>query len=133
MILKSNTNMARNMKKILLGVFCALLPFGTYAETPSAKNQDWIGPFTITKVARYWDGAFRLTIHVKEVPETPCSLNNTNKAFTTHSNVNDDLVAQMMGLSATAEAQNKKIRLLTASPCDNNYGLNFYGIELISE
>ena len=131
--MKLNTNMAKNMKKILLGVFCALLSFGTYAETPSASYQDWIGPFTITKVARYWDGAFRLTIHVKEVPETPCSLNNTNKTFTTHANVNGNLVEQMLGLSATADAQNKKIRLLTQSPCDNQIGLNFYGIELISE
>jgi hypothetical protein len=133
MIMKLNTNMAKNMKKILLGVFCALLSFGTYAETPSASYQDWIGPFTITKVARYWDGAFRLTIHVKEVPETPCSLNNTNKTFTTHHSVNDNFVVQMMGLAATAEAQNKKIRLLTSSPCDNNYGLSFVGVELISE
>ena len=132
MILKSNTNMARNMKKILLGVFCALLSCNGIAQTNAGDGQKWYGPFTIDKVARYWDGGHKMSVHVNETPETPCAVSNTEKKFTYQPN-SAETAMDMFSAVATAQAQNKRVMLLIDRACHNVLGLNLHGVEILSD
>ena len=44
------------MKKILLFILSSLVTLDLHAATNDSPGQKWYGPYTITKVARYWDG-----------------------------------------------------------------------------
>jgi hypothetical protein len=130
--MKLNTNMAKNMKKILLGVFCALLSCNGIAQTNAGGGQKWYGPFTIDKVARYWDGSHRMSVHVNETPETPCALSNSEKKFT-YFGPDSFFATSMFSAGATAQAQNKKVMLLIDSSCDNVLGSGLLGFEVLSD
>ena len=133
MITKSNTNLADDMNKILLGVFCALLSFNGMAVTHAGNGQKWYGPFTINKFARYAVGTDqRVSVHVNEAPETSGAVSNSEKKFS-YSQNNYYLSAQLVSALATAHAQNKRVMLLIHGNCDNNLGLRFLGVEILSD
>ncbi|CAM3922692.1 hypothetical protein VA7868_00128 [Vibrio aerogenes CECT 7868] len=120
------------MKSILLVILGLFLSCSTYATTHAGTNQIWHGPFTITKLARYYDGAHRMTVHVAETPNTTCSVTNEQKMATYHYDNNSDFSMQMFSILATAQAQNKKVMLLLDHTCAANYGLNVHGVEILS-
>ena len=47
-------------------VSALLFSLNSTATTHAGSGQKWHGPFTIKKLARYWDGAQRTTVHVNE-------------------------------------------------------------------
>ncbi|EGQ8088399.1 hypothetical protein M5216_001988 [Vibrio vulnificus] len=120
------------MKKIILSIVGLILSTGVLAETNAGAGQKWYGPFTIAKVARYWDGGHKMSVHVNETPETPCSVSNDERKFT----YQPDSQATSMDLFsavATAQAQNKKVMLLIDRACHQVLGLNLHGVEIISD
>ncbi|HAS8422877.1 TPA: hypothetical protein I7747_09700 [Vibrio vulnificus] len=120
------------MKKIILSIVGLILSTGVLAETNAGAGQKWYGPYTLAKVARYWDGTHKMSVHVQETPDTSCDITNHEKKFTYHPN--DDIMATyLFSAAAAAQAQNKKVMLLIANTCHNIYGLNLVGVEIISE
>ncbi|SHO56829.1 hypothetical protein [Vibrio quintilis] len=120
--------------KIVLFFFLGLfLSCNALATTNAGTNQKWYGPFTINKIARYYDGAHRMTVHVKETPNTTCSVTNEEKKASYHYADNSDFSMQMFSVLATAQAQNKKVMLLLDHGCAANYGLNVHGVEILSD
>jgi hypothetical protein len=123
--------MARKMKKKLIGILTILLSFSSLAETNAGSGQKWYGPFTIDKVARYWDGGHKMSVHVNETPETPCEVSNSEKKFT-YLPDSQPTAMDLFSAVATAQAQNKKVMLLIDKSCHNVLGLNVHGVEILS-
>ncbi|EMQ2875098.1 hypothetical protein V9N52_000313 [Vibrio navarrensis] len=120
------------MKKIIVAIAGLILSTGVLAETNAGAGQKWYGPYTIAKVARYWDGAHKMSVHVNETPETPCAVSNNEKKFTYQPN--DPIYATyMFSAVATAQAQNKKVMLLIDKNCDSVLGMNVHGVEILSD
>ncbi|MEH0698709.1 hypothetical protein [Vibrio owensii] len=120
------------MKKLLIGLFGILLSFNSYSEVPAPANYQWYGPYTIKSVARYINRIHSVTITVNDNLETTCDFNNTTKTLT---NVHDNHVNVdgIYGGGLTAQAQNKKVKLLLGSTCVANKGLDLLGIEILSD
>ncbi|MBG0758878.1 hypothetical protein BOO22_05570 [Vibrio cidicii] len=122
------------MKKIIVAIAGLILSTGVLAETNAGAGQKWYGPYTIAKVARYWDGGFRTSIHVNEVPETSCAVTNDQKKVSYFGDYTNNAFADsLFSAAATAQAQHKKVMLLLESKCLDAYGLNLLGVEIISE
>ncbi|QLK46367.1 MULTISPECIES: hypothetical protein [Vibrio harveyi group] len=121
------------MKKLLIGLFGILLSFNCLSESYTPTNQNWYGPFTIDKAAYFYDGSsYFLTIHVKETPETACEVTNSMKKFAWKSS-GTVLATNLTSLAVAAQAQNKKIMLLAKDTCREGLGLEFRGVEILSE
>lgn len=122
------------MKKLFVLLFSLVLSSNVSATTNAAAGQVWYGPYTINKIARYWDGGHRLTLHVNEKMQTSCEKTNTEQMATYwvggNTNVHSDW---LFSVSATAESQNKKVMLLLDRTCHATYGLNLHGVEILSE
>lgn len=123
------------MIKHLVALFVFGLLFTSYstrALSVAGSGQVWYGPYSISKVARYWDNSgHRLNFHVKEPMNTSCMVNN-NEGKATHWNSNDqEFLASIMSVGLVAQAQNKKIMLLLDKTCHSIHGLNVHGIEIV--
>lgn len=131
--MEKTNNRIKTMKKALIFILTFWLSVNSYATTNAASGQKWYGPFTITKVANYWDTGYRTTVHVSETPTTNCSVTNNQKAASYHINGGNFQHAQLLySILATAQAQKAKVNILLDSGCDSTYGLNLHGVEIIS-
>ncbi|MCG7496540.1 hypothetical protein MHO82_06675 [Vibrio sp. Of7-15] len=122
------------MKKLFVLLFGLALSSNVSATTNAGAGQKWYGPYTISKVARYWDGGHRITVHVNEKMQTPCEVTNTEGKVSYNVSVNTNIHSDwLFSASATAQSQNKKVMLLLDRTCAPNYGLNLHGVEILSE
>jgi len=123
------------MKKILLFILSSLVTLDLHAATNASPGQKWYGPYTITKVARYWDGGGRATVHFAETPiDIPCDINKNQRKAAYWGDPNAHAFADsMFSVAATANAQNKKVYVLLDKSCHPLYGLNLHGIEMVSD
>lgn len=67
------------MKYFAILVSSFLFSSYTFAQTNAAPGQVWYGPYTVAKVARYWDGGHRMSVHVVEAPKASCAVTNNEK------------------------------------------------------
>ena len=96
------------MKKALVLSFACLtsLHINATTTTNASAGQKWYGPYTITKVARFWDGGGRTTIHFAEVPtDVPCTVTQNKKQATYWFGPNSHDFADSMFSAAAAQAQ----------------------------
>lgn len=123
------------MEKIFLIALSSIVSLNLHAATNASPGQKWYGPYTITKVANYWDGGLRATVHFAETPiNIPCDINKNQKKATYWVNPNAQaFVNSMFSAAATANAQNKKVYFLLDNSCHPLYGLNLHGIEMVSD
>nr|WP_321277964.1 hypothetical protein [uncultured Vibrio sp.] len=122
------------MKATLLLMLGCLISFQLSATTNAGNGQKWYGPYTITKVARYYDGGHRTSVHMAEPPKTTCNVTNNQKKVTYYANRKSQAYADsMFSAAAAAQAQNKKVMLLLDRACHETYGLNVHGVEILSE
>ncbi|WP_139281478.1 hypothetical protein [Vibrio aerogenes] len=121
------------MRKLIILALGLMTSLSVFATTNAGNGQTWYGPFTITKLARYYDGAHRMTVHVAETPSTTCSITNEQKMASYQTANDSNYSMQMFTVLATAQAQNKKVMLLLDRTCAANYGLNVHGVEILSD
>ncbi|AIL71193.1 TPA: hypothetical protein ACGVAU_001544 [Vibrio vulnificus] len=121
------------MKKIIVSIVGLILSTGVLAETNAGAGQKWYGPFTIEKVAKYWDGGVRMSVHFLETPNTSCDVTNSEKKVSYWNNPKAETFADsMFSAAATAQAQEKKVMILMDKTCHPIYGLNIHGVEILS-
>jgi hypothetical protein len=109
-----------------------LFSFNSSATTPSGTGQEWHGPFTIKKLARYWDGGQKTTVHVNEKMNTLCATSDQEGKVTYYYGNNYEMNNTLTSLLMAAQAQNKKIMLLIDRDCHSTYGKNLHGVEILS-
>lgn len=120
--------------KVFSVVVALIFSSPLFAETNAGTGQKWYGPYTVDRVARYWDGGHRMSVHVKEPMNTSCEVSNQEKkASYYYSAASYDFASDMYSVVVTAQAQNKKIMLLLDSACNPIYGLNVHGVEILTE
>ncbi|KAB0285347.1 hypothetical protein F2P58_22770 [Vibrio fortis] len=126
----------KNMKKTLVLILSGLAALNVHASslttTHAGSGQNWYGPFTLTRVANYWDGAAKMTLHVAETPKTGCATTDTKKMATYYAGTKA-YADGFFSAAAAAQAQDKKVLLLLDRACDSRYGLNIHGIEILSD
>ncbi|MDW6003290.1 hypothetical protein [Vibrio mangrovi] len=121
------------MKKTLVLMIGCLASLNLYATTNPGSGQKWYGPFTLTKVARYWDGSYhRMSVHIAEEPGTDCSVTNSEKKIS-YVGRSETFSDSLFSAAATAQAQNKRVMLLLDGACDASFGKNVHGIEIFSD
>ncbi|MGF1749348.1 hypothetical protein [Vibrio cionasavignyae] len=120
------------MKYTLLLLLASLVSLNLHATTNAGSGQKWYGPYTVDKVARYWDGNHRMSVHVTETPNTTCDVTNTQQLATYYYGTSITFMQQFVSVLMAAQAQNKKVMLLLDYTCHTTYGLNLHGIEILS-
>ncbi|MBW3695091.1 hypothetical protein EK599_05270 [Vibrio sp. T187] len=120
------------MRKLFGCTLGLLLSFGASAEVHAPKGYSWSGPYTVKSVTRNIDGIHRVAIEFNEDLDTTCNLNNT-MGWATNTGNNYTLVDSMLSLALAAQAQNKKVNIMLGGSCHSTFGLNLWGITILSD
>ncbi|MEG3223318.1 hypothetical protein PD716_22135 [Vibrio gigantis] len=122
------------MKKSYVAALYILLSFNCLAESDAYPGQKWIGPYTIDKVSFYTNPAYyTFTVHVKENVNSTCAVTNNQKKFFHGNGSSTDFVSKLYSVGATAQAQGKKVMLLSTTTCNPKFGMAIDGVEILSD